>query len=65
IIKTQGSNKYQNIYCSLQDKEGNLWLAPLAKVFTVTMVTLYPIYNKGWFEATRVVSCILLQLNVF
>jgi ligand-binding sensor domain-containing protein len=25
IIKTQGSNEYQNIYCSLQDKAGNIW----------------------------------------
>ena len=25
LIKTQGSNEHQNIHCSLQDKNGNLW----------------------------------------
>jgi hypothetical protein len=25
LIKTQGSNKYQNIFCGIQDKHGNLW----------------------------------------
>lgn len=25
LIKTQGTDKYQNLHCSLQDKEGNLW----------------------------------------
>lgn len=25
LKKTQGSNEHQNIHCSLQDKEGNLW----------------------------------------
>ncbi len=25
IIKTQGSNEYQNTHCGLQDKAGNLW----------------------------------------
>jgi ligand-binding sensor domain-containing protein len=25
LIKTQGSNQYNNIYCGLKDKEGNLW----------------------------------------
>lgn len=25
LIKTQGSNQYSNIYCGLQDKDGNLW----------------------------------------
>lgn len=25
MIKTQGSNEYQNVHCGLQDKAGNLW----------------------------------------
>lgn len=25
LVKTQGSNEHQNIHCSLQDKNGNLW----------------------------------------
>lgn len=26
LIKTQGTNEYQNIHCIIQDKDGNLWL---------------------------------------
>lgn len=25
LLKTQGSDAYQNVYCGLQDKKGNLW----------------------------------------
>ncbi len=25
LTKTQGSNKYQNVDCGLQDKQGNIW----------------------------------------
>lgn len=25
LTKTQGTNEYQNVHCSLQDKDGNLW----------------------------------------
>ncbi len=25
LIKTQGTNEHQNVHCSLQDKDGNLW----------------------------------------
>jgi ligand-binding sensor domain-containing protein len=25
LIKTQGSNQYSNVYCGLNDREGNLW----------------------------------------
>lgn len=25
LIKTQGTDQYQNVHCSLQDKDGNLW----------------------------------------
>jgi ligand-binding sensor domain-containing protein len=31
LIKTQGSNEYQNICCGLQDKAGNLWFGTAAE----------------------------------
>ena len=55
LIKTQGSNAHQNIHCSLQDKDGNLW-------FGTTGEGVYRMTEKNFPNSRRKKS--LTQWNV-
>ena len=46
LIKTQGSNEYQNISCGLQDKAGNLWFGSSGE-------GVYRFDGKGFIQFTK------------
>lgn len=56
LTKTQGTDKYQNVHCSLQDKQGNLWFGTTGegayrydgKTFTQFTVKEGLSNNKVW-----------------